>query len=52
VVPGVREYEQGAYWRDIGTVDAFEAAKRDVLGPQPLFDLTNTEWPIRGDAPN
>jgi glucose-1-phosphate adenylyltransferase len=49
-VPGVREHEERAYWRDIGTVDAFEAAKRDVLGPRPLFSLTNGEWPICGSV--
>ena len=36
------------YWRDIGTLDAYQAAQRDVLGPLPRFSLENPEWPIRG----
>ena len=49
-VPGVRPQEERSYWRDIGTVDAYRAAQRDVLGPMPRFNLGNPEWPIRGDA--
>lgn len=47
-VPGVQPCEERGYWRDIGTIDAFEAAQRDVLGPLPRFSLVNPEWPIRG----
>ena len=50
-VPGVKPYEERGYWRDIGTVDAYEAAQRDVLGPLPRFSLANAEWPIHGNAP-
>jgi len=49
-IPGVRPCEERAYWRDIGTVDAYQAAQRDVLGPLPRFNLVNQKWPIRGDA--
>jgi len=49
-VPGVQPYEERGYWRDIGTVDAYKAAQRDVLGPLPRFSLLNPKWPIRGDA--
>lgn len=47
-LPGVRPYEERSYWRDIGTVDAYLAAQRDVLGPTPRFALTNPDWPIHG----
>ena len=47
-VPGIRAYEERGYWRDIGTIDAYKAAQRDVLGPLPRFDLVNPRWPIRG----
>jgi glucose-1-phosphate adenylyltransferase len=46
VVPGTRSYEEPAYWRDIGTVDAYVAAHWDMLGPQPRFCLDNPQWPI------
>jgi len=48
-VPGLRSCEERAYWRDIGTVEAFRAAQRDVQGPLPRFSLTNPQWPIRPD---
>lgn len=48
-VPGVRPYEERGYWRDIGTLDAYRAAQRDVLGPLPRFGLVNPKWPIHGD---
>ena len=49
-VSGVQPYEERGYWRDIGTVDAYQAAQRDVLGPLPRFNLVNAKWPIRGDG--
>ena len=49
-VSGVQPNEERGYWRDIGTVDAYQAAQRDVLGPLPRFNLVNPKWPIRGDA--
>lgn len=47
-IPGVQPYEERGYWRDIGTLDAYQAAQRDVLGPAPRFNLMNSAWPIRG----
>jgi glucose-1-phosphate adenylyltransferase len=49
-IPGLRAFEETAYWRDIGTLDAYRAAERDVSGSQPNFALENPQWPIRGDA--
>jgi len=43
-VPGE---ENNAYWRDIGTVDAYWAAQMDLIATQPAFNLYNTEWPMR-----
>jgi len=45
-VPGTQPHEERSYWRDIGTLDAYRAAQRDVLGPLPRFSLVNPEWPI------
>ena len=47
-VPGLQPYEERGYWRDVGTLDAYQAAQRDVLDPLPRFSLENPEWPIRG----
>ncbi len=49
-VPGVWLSEERGYWRDIGTIEAYRAAQRDVLGPLPRFNLANRKWPIRGDV--
>jgi glucose-1-phosphate adenylyltransferase len=46
-VPGVRAYEEAAYWRDVGTLKAFTQAQRDVSGPTPLLDLRNRRWPLQ-----
>ncbi len=49
-VPGVHPYEERGYWRDIGTIEAYRAAQRDVRGTSPRFDLANREWPIRSSG--
>jgi glucose-1-phosphate adenylyltransferase len=46
-VPGVKPYEETAYWRDVGTIDAYWEAHMDLLGESPRFDLDNRAWPIR-----
>ena len=45
-VPGIKPYEEPAYWRDVGTIEAYVDAHRDVLGMEPRFDIFNTQWPI------
>lgn len=45
-VPGVRDYEERAYWRDVGTIDAYFDAHRDLLGLEPRFNLFNSQWRI------
>jgi glucose-1-phosphate adenylyltransferase len=48
-VPGVQDYEERAYWRDVGTLTALAAAQQDAMGPRPRFNLWNRRWPIRGE---
>lgn len=45
-VPGVKPYEEPAYWRDVGTIQAYFQATQDTLGLAPSFDLFNPQWPI------
>ena len=45
-VPGTKPYETPTYWRDVGTIDAYYEAHRDMLGMEPRFDDFNIEWPI------
>jgi glucose-1-phosphate adenylyltransferase len=47
-VPGVRKFEEAGYWRDVGTLESLVAARNDVLGPRPRFNLQNRQWPIHG----
>ena len=49
-VPGVADYEEKAYWRDVGTIDAYFDAHFDTLGATPRFKMTNPEWPIYASA--
>jgi glucose-1-phosphate adenylyltransferase len=47
-VPGVQEYEERSYWRDVGTLSALAAAQQDAAGVRPRFNLWNPRWPIHG----
>ncbi len=43
----VRSREEGeAYWRDVGTVDAYWAANIDLTDVVPDLDLYDRDWPI------
>ena len=48
-VPGLQEYEERSYWRDVGTLAALAAAQQDAMGHRPRFNLWNRRWPIRGE---
>jgi glucose-1-phosphate adenylyltransferase len=48
-VPGLQEFEEPAYWRDVGTLSALAAAQQDAMGHRPRFNLWNRRWPIRGE---
>ncbi|MFA7592104.1 MAG: glucose-1-phosphate adenylyltransferase [Thiohalobacteraceae bacterium] len=43
-----RDEETGkqAYWRDVGTVDAFWEANLELIGVTPELNLYDEEWPI------
>jgi glucose-1-phosphate adenylyltransferase len=45
-IPGIKPYESQVYWRDVGSIDAYFNAHKDVLGAEPVFDAFNPEWPI------
>ena len=38
--------ESGAYWRDVGTVDAYWEANMDLTDVVPELDLYDRNWPI------
>ncbi len=43
-----RENESGAqaYWRDVGTVDAFWKTNQELIGVTPELNLYDSSWPI------
>ena len=46
-VPGVAHYEEPAYWRDVGSIQAYWQANMDLLSDTPACNLRNHDWPIR-----
>jgi glucose-1-phosphate adenylyltransferase len=50
-VPGVSP-EDAAYWRDVGTLDAYFDAHMDLCATTPKFDLYNDRWPILTNVPS
>lgn len=50
-VPGSSPRDR-AYWRDVGTIDSFFDAHMDLISTLPVFNLYNTEWPIRTQSVN
>ncbi len=40
-----------AYWRDVGTLDSYYEANRDLVSVDPLLNLYDRNWPIRGYSP-
>lgn len=48
----IDENKQGSrYWRDLGTIDAYYEANMDLVSVTPLFNLYDSEWPIRTSPP-
>lgn len=41
-----------AYWRDVGTLDAFYEANMDLVGIDPQLNLYDADWPIRTQQQN
>src|SRR5690348_641035 len=48
-IPGLQDYEEAGYWRDVGTIWALAAAPKDGRGAGARFNLWNSRWPIRGN---
>ncbi len=45
-IPGVTEIGEHAYWKDVGTIEAYYEATLDLKNVVPRFNLYNWEWPI------
>jgi glucose-1-phosphate adenylyltransferase len=40
-----------AYWRDVGTIDAFYQANMDLITVDPILNLYDRDWPIHTYQP-
>lgn len=43
--------KKDAYWRDVGTLDAYYQANMDLIAMEPVLNLYDSEWPIRTFQP-
>jgi glucose-1-phosphate adenylyltransferase len=50
-VPGSTDRDH-AYWRDVGTLDAYHDAHMDLVSVHPVFNLYNRQWPILSNMPS
>lgn len=41
-----------AYWRDVGTIEAYYEANMDLVDVDPLLNMYDNHWPIRSYHPN
>jgi len=43
--------KRDAYWRDVGTLDAYYEANMDLVSVDPQLNLYDSQWPIRSFRP-
>ncbi|MGW8258360.1 MAG: sugar phosphate nucleotidyltransferase, partial [Thermoguttaceae bacterium] len=41
-----------AYWRDVGTLDAYFEANMDLVSVDPQLNMYDRDWPVRTYQPN
>lgn len=44
-------YEFKGYWKDVGTINSLYEANMDLLGDNPVFDVTDNSWKIQSKSP-
>ena len=44
--------KRDAYWRDVGTIDAYYEASMDLISIDPQLNLYDEHWPVRAYQPN
>lgn len=44
-------YEFSGYWKDVGTISSLYDANMDLLGDNPVFDITDSSWKIQSRSP-
>jgi glucose-1-phosphate adenylyltransferase len=46
-----QQNRRDAYWRDVGTIDAYYEANMDLVSVEPELNLYSNDWPIRTYQP-
>jgi glucose-1-phosphate adenylyltransferase len=46
-----RNQKPEAYWRDVGTLDAYYQANMDLIAVNPVLNLYDRDWPLRTNQP-
>jgi glucose-1-phosphate adenylyltransferase len=44
--------KRDAYWRDVGTIDAYYEANMDLVSVDPQLNMYDQVWPVRTHQPN
>ena len=44
-------YVFSGYWKDVGTIDSLYEANMDLLGSNPSFDISDSDWKIHSKNP-
>ena len=44
--------KQNAYWRDVGTLDAYYEANMDLISVDPQLNIYDEAWPLRSYQPH
>ncbi|MBE5756893.1 MAG: glucose-1-phosphate adenylyltransferase [Clostridiales bacterium] len=44
-------YTFSGYWRDVGTIQSLYDANMDLLGDNPIFDVSDSNWVIQSRSP-
>jgi glucose-1-phosphate adenylyltransferase len=44
-VPGSTDRDRN-YWRDVGTIESYYEANKDLIAVNPVFNMYNDEWPL------
>jgi len=45
-------HKEDAYWRDVGTLDAYYEANMDLVSVDPQLNMYDRHWPVRTYQPN
>ncbi len=44
-VPGSTDRDRN-YWRDVGSIESYYEANKDLIAVNPVFNMYNDEWPL------